>query len=139
MSMHSDPDSNEGYEHDINMGHRQTSSNMFGNGAPSSAFLFLKEDAPSSNTQHPLCITRCVSFPDQHRVAPKSETSGLIKCTLGNINHWENKQQNEQKLGTGVDNALSCLGDLLGPMSTLGDIGSYKFHFEMNLGTAGNG
>ena len=53
-------------------------------------------------------------------------------------NHWENKQQNEQKLGTGVDKALSCLGDLLGPMSTLGDIGSYKCHFEMNLETAGN-
>ena len=53
-------------------------------------------------------------------------------------NHLENKQQNEQKLGTGVDKALSCLGDLLGPMSTLGDIGSYKCHFEMNLETAGH-
>ena len=53
-------------------------------------------------------------------------------------NHWENKQWNEQKLGTGVDKALSCLGDLLGPMSTLGDIGSYKCHFEMNLETAGH-
>ena len=50
------------------------------------------------------------------------------------------KQQNEQKLRTGVDKALPCLEDLLGPMSTLGDIGSYKYkcHFEMNLETAGN-
>ena len=52
-------------------------------------------------------------------------------------NHWENKH-NDQKLGTGVDKALSCLGDLLGTMSTLGDIGSYKCHFEMNLETTGN-
>ena len=52
--------------------------------------------------------------------------------------HWESKKQNDQKLGTGVDKALSCLGDLLGPMSTLGDIGSYKCHFEMNLETAEN-
>ena len=53
-------------------------------------------------------------------------------------NHWENKQQDYQKLGTGVDKALSGLGNLLGPMSTFGDIGSYKCHFEMNLETAGN-
>ena len=53
-------------------------------------------------------------------------------------NHWENKQQNDQQLGTGVDKALSGLGDLLGPMATLGNIGSYKCHFEMNLETAGN-
>ena len=53
-------------------------------------------------------------------------------------NHWGNKQQNDQKLGTGVDKALLCLGDLLGPMSTLGDIGSYKCHFEMILEIAEN-
>ena len=52
-------------------------------------------------------------------------------------NHWEHKQQNDRQLGTGVDKALSCPGDL-GPMPTLGDIGSYKCRFEMNLETAEN-
>ena len=88
------------------------------------------------------CFSRTDALHVPQRVAPKSETSGLIKCTLGNIgkyrNHLENKQRNEQKLGTSADKALSCLGDLPGPMSTLGDIGSYKCHVEMNLETAGN-
>ena len=55
------------------------------------------------------------------------------KETVGKTNN-----KHDQQLGTGVDKALSCLGDLPGPMSTLGDIGSYKCHFEMNLETAGN-
>ena len=55
-------------------------------------------------------------------------------------NDWGSKNQNDQKLGTGVDKSsiMSCLGDLLGPMSPLGDKGSNKCHFEMNLETAEN-
>ena len=48
------------------------------------------------------------------------------------------QERNDPKPGKGVDKALSCLGDLLRPMSALGDIGSYKCHFEMNLETAEN-
>ena len=53
-------------------------------------------------------------------------------------NLWGKRQQNDKQLGTGVDKALSSPGDLLGPMSTFGDTGSYKCHLEMNLETAGN-
>ena len=85
------------------------------------------------------CFSKTDALHVQQRVAPQIRDFWVYQMYFGRYrDHWENKQENDQKLGTGVDKALSCFGDLLGPMSTLGDIGSYKCHFEMNLETAGN-
>ena len=82
------------------------------------------------------CFSKTVDFTCSTKGRLQPRAFGWIECTLENIETIGTPKKYDQKLLTGVDKALSCLGDFLGPMSTLGDIRSNRCHFEMNLETA---